>query len=77
MSDLLKLNNIVQRNGDIKAFPILSNLIEIRLNGKGAWGQVTVAVDNATVKKIENNEAIGMLYVFSREEWEKEKGVKP
>jgi len=25
MSDLLKLNNIVQRNGDIKAFPLSSN----------------------------------------------------
>ena len=39
MSDLLKLNNIVQRNGDIKAFPLSSNMKSTRTcqgSGRGA-----------------------------------------
>lgn len=71
MSDLMKLNNIVQRNGDIKAFPLANNMKSVRL-GKGMWGEVTIAIDSNSVNRIMNNNVIGVLYIISKDEWEKE-----
>ena len=71
MSDLLKLNNIVQRNGDIKAFPLSSNMKSAR-HGKGPWGEVTVAIDSESVERLWGNDAIGILYIVGRDEWKKE-----
>lgn len=71
-SDLQKLDSIVKRNGDIKAFPLASNLISSKGVGKSGWGEVTVAVDTGSVQKLFSDEAIGVLYIVSKEEWEKE-----
>lgn len=71
MSDLIKLNNITKRNGDIKAFPLSSNLIRC-IAGKKGIGQVAVAVDNESIKKLFLGTGIGILYVIDKEEWEKE-----
>jgi|GEM_PF-3549907 len=75
MSDLLKLHNIVQKGGKVKAFPLVSNLIELKIksNSEGVFGQVALAVDDATIKKMQDGEAMGVLYVFSRKEWDKER----
>jgi hypothetical protein len=64
MSDLLKLNNIVQRNGDIKAFPLSSNVKSAR-HSKGPWGEVTIAIDSESVERIWGN-------IVGRDEWERE-----
>lgn len=71
MNDLLKLNNIVQRNGDIKAFPLSSNMKGAR-HGKGTWGEVTIAIDSMSVERLWSNDAIGILYIVGRDEWKKE-----
>lgn len=75
MSDLLKLNNIVQRNGDIKAFPLSSNMKSAR-HGKGSWGEVTIAIDGVSVERLWDNDAIGILYIVGRDELEKESEVE-
>lgn len=75
MSDLLKLNNIVQRNGDIKAFPLSSNIKSAR-HGKGPWGEVTIAIDNQSIERLWNGDAIGILYIVGIDEWKKESEVE-
>ena len=65
MSDLQKLDNIGKRGGDIKAFVLSSNFIEAR-TGKDGWGFVKIAIDNASVPRMFNDE-------LSKEEWEKER----
>jgi len=71
MSDLIKLNNIVERNGDIKAFTLCSNMMDFGKN-KTSWGYVKIAIDRDSVNRIMSDDLIGVLYVVSREEWEKE-----
>jgi hypothetical protein len=72
MSDLLKLENIRKRNGDIKAYPITSNIISTE-TGKNGWGNVQIAVDNATISEmIINGKYTGILYLVSNDEWKKE-----
>lgn len=71
MSDLLKLENIRKRNGDIKAFPLVSNIKSAR-HGKGTWGEVTIAIDSESVERIWGNDVVGVLYVAGKESWEKE-----
>ena len=72
MSDLIKLDNISKRNGDIRACPIPGNLKSTH-TGKDGWGEVTIAIDNATVSRLNNDDLFGILCLVSREEWEKEK----
>jgi len=72
MSDLLKLNNIQKRNGDIKAFPLSSNLQSGR-TGKQGWGSISIAVNNSSVTGLLSERVIGILYIISKDEWEKEK----
>lgn len=62
MNDFLKLNNISQRNGDIKAFPLSSNIKSARY-GKGFWGEITIAVDSKSIEHLCNGDAIGILYI--------------
>ena len=72
MSDMIKLENIRKRNGDIKAFPVSSNLIEAN-TGKDGWGYIKIAVDNTTIQEMYiNNKYTGVLYLVSHEEWRKE-----
>lgn len=71
MSDLLKLDNISKRNGDIRAFPLNSNLKAAQI-GKQGWGDVTVAVNNPTVQDLATDKVIGILFIVSKDEWEKE-----
>lgn len=73
MSDLLKLNNIAERNGNIKAFTLDPNFKRGQIGNHG-WGEMTIAVDNQTIKDYANSELIGVLYITSKEEWEKENG---
>jgi len=75
MSDLLKLNNIVQRSGDIKAFPLSSNMKSAK-HGKGPWGEVTIAIDSESVERLWGNDAIGILYIVGRDEWKRESEVE-
>ena len=72
MSDLLKLNNISKRDGDIRAFPLASNL-KAAQTGKQGWGEVTIAVNNGTVQDLAIDNVIGILFIVGRDEWEKEK----
>lgn len=72
MSDLLKLEAIRKKNGDIKAFPLTSNLKSAR-HGKGVWGEVAIAIDAESVERIWNGDVIGVLYLVNKEEWEKQK----
>jgi len=76
MSDLLKLNNIVQRSGDIKAFPLSSNMKSAK-HGKGPWGEVTIAIDSESVERLWGNDVVGILYIIGRDEWERECKPKP
>lgn len=73
MSDLLKLENIRLRNGDIKAFPVSSNMIE-SYTGKQGWGHIKIAIDNASVGNLLLGNVTCILYLVSKEEWEKESG---
>ena len=70
-TDLIKLDNIQRRNGNIKAFILPNNFMGAN-TGKDGWGMLTVAVDNATVADFFSDSVIGVLYVVSREEWAKE-----
>lgn len=72
MSDLIKLNNIVAKNGDIKAFPISSNMIEAQ-TGKNGWGYVKIAVNNESINKILLEKYTGILYLVSIEEFNNER----
>ena len=71
MSDFDKLNNIVKRNGDIKAFP-LSNNLKTAKHGKNAWGEVSIAIDSQSVERIWANDVVGILYIVGKDEWNKE-----
>lgn len=72
MSDLLKLENIQKRNGDIKAFPLGSNLTTSKTS-KNGWGEVSIAVDNESVLRLATDKVIGVLYIVGRDDWEIEK----
>jgi hypothetical protein len=74
MSDLIKLNNIVKRNGDIKCFTLGNNFVQMR-TGKDGWGLLTLAIDNESVLRMERDELIGVLYIVSKDEWKKESEV--
>jgi hypothetical protein len=74
MSDLLKIENIRKRNGDVKAFT-LSNNFKRANHGKDVWGEVTIAIDSVSVERIWKDEVIGVLYIIGKEEWKKEKEV--
>lgn len=76
MSDLLKLNNIAQRNGDIKAFPLSSNMKSAK-HGKGSWGEITIAIDSESIKRLWSDDAIGILYIVGKDEWERECKSEP
>lgn len=41
MSDLIKLDAISKRNGDIKSFPVSSNFISSK-SGKDGWGEIAI-----------------------------------
>lgn len=71
MSDLIKLDAISKRNGDIKSFPVSSNFISSK-SGKDGWGEIAIAIDNASVQNLFMGNAIGILYIVSKDEWEKE-----
>jgi hypothetical protein len=71
MSDFDKLNNIVKRNGDIKAFPLSSNLKSAK-HGKNAWGEVSIAIDSQSVERIWANDVVGILYIVGKDEWDSE-----
>jgi rubrerythrin len=72
MSDLLKLENIRKRNGDIRAFPVSSNMIEAKTR-KDGWGYIKIAINNQSVFDMFADKLTGILYLVSNEEWEKEK----
>lgn len=74
-TDLIKLDNIQRRNGNIKAFILPNNFIGAN-TGKDGWGRITIAVDNATVADFFSDSVIGVLYVVGREEWAKEGAAK-
>lgn len=71
MSDLLKLENIRLRDGDIKAFPISHNLIEAN-TGKNGWGYIKIAVDNNSIGGLALEQLTGILYLVGIDEWKKE-----
>lgn len=71
MSDFSKLDNIANRNGNIKAFPLGTNFKRAQI-GKNGWGEMTIAVDNRTILNYTNGEVVGALYITSKEEWNKE-----
>lgn len=72
MSDLLKLENIRKRNGDIKSYPIASNMTDAQTGARG-WGYIKIAVDNATINEMAiNDKYTGILYLVSNDEWKKE-----
>ena len=72
MSDLLKLENIRKRDGDIKAFPLASNLIRSSTRSDG-WGQVVIAVDNESIGRLFADQMVGVLYLVGTDSWENEK----
>ena len=45
------LKEMTNKNMDIKAFPLSSNLIHVQ-TGKDGWSRVTIAVDNNTCAQI-------------------------
>ena len=76
MSDLLKLEAIRKRNGDIKAFPIAHNFISAD-TGKNGWGNVKIAVDNETIIQMGvNQKYTGILYLVSNADWKAEQNKK-
>ena len=77
MNDFLTLDAIAKRNGKIKAFVVPGNLKSALKSSKGQWGEVTIAVDNESVINLLNDNVIGILYLVTREEWEKEKAGEP
>ena len=74
MSDLLKLNNIAKRNGDIRMFPL--DNIKSAQTGKNGWGQITIAINNESVIDILTDKGVGALYLVGKEDWEKESEVE-
>jgi hypothetical protein len=72
MSDLNMLDNIRLRNGDIKAFVLQSNLISAN-TGKNNWGNIKIAVYNATIYSLFQDDIVGVLYITTKREWEAEK----
>lgn len=75
MSDLIKLNNIVQRNGDIKAFNLSTNMISANTH-KGYWGKIEIAIDTESLYRLMNDDAIGVLYITTKDEWNLTKECK-
>ena len=75
MSDLIKLNNIAKRNGNIKAFTLSTNLKSVKTCNNG-WGEVLIAIDNNSVQDILKNDVLGVLYIVNKEDWELE-SAKP
>lgn len=71
MSDLIKLENIRKRNGDIRAFATSTNMIEAK-SGKDGWGHIKIAINNQSVHELFNDDLIGILYLIHRDEWNKE-----
>lgn len=76
MNDFVKLGNIAKRNGDIKAFNASTNFISSK-SGKNGWGEITIAIDNASVQNLFMDNAIGILYIVSKDEWKKESESNP
>jgi hypothetical protein len=74
MSDLLKLENIRLRNGDVKAFTLNTNLMEAH-TGKNGWGYVKIAIDNNSVTRLALDQLVGILYLIGIDEWDKEAGI--
>ena len=70
MSDLLRLEEIRKQNGDIKAFPLSSNMKSAK-HGKGTWGDITIAIDAESVEKIMQNNVVGVLYLVGKDDWRK------
>lgn len=70
MSDLMAMDAISKKGGDIKAFPVGSNIKRCQTGADG-WGEITIAVDNRTILQI--GDYVGALYLVNREEFEKEK----
>jgi len=70
MSDLVKLENIRLRDGDIKAFPLATNMKAVK-SGKRGWGDVEIAIDNKSASRLMLGDAIGILYIIGKDEWEK------
>jgi len=75
-SDFIRMNEIQKRNGDIKAFPVITNIISANA-GKNNWGKIEMAIDNESVHRIMNNDVIGVLYIISRKEWTEELNTCP
>jgi hypothetical protein len=71
MSDLLRIENIRKKNGDVKAFPLASNLKSAR-HGKGTWGEVVIAVDAESINRMLEDDVVGVLYIIGKDEWQKE-----
>lgn len=71
MSDLIKLDNISKRNGDIRAYPISHNLKRMNIGANG-WGEVVIAVDNQMIRQLMESDWVGGLFITTKEEWEKE-----
>jgi hypothetical protein len=71
MSDLLKLDAIGKRNGDIKAFPLSTNMKSAKFS-KGPWGEITIGIDGESVQRIMNDDVIGILYIVGKDEWKQE-----
>lgn len=67
MSDLIKLDNIAKRSGDIRFYPVTSNLKRSQ-TGKDGFGEVVIAVDNETIMRLD--EMLGGIYLVSKREWE-------
>jgi len=59
----------------VKDLKITKRLL-LKKSGKGQWGEVTIAVDNESVINLLNDNVIGILYLTTREEWEKEKALE-
>jgi hypothetical protein len=75
VSDLLKLENIRKRDGDIRGFPVPVNMMEAQTGRKG-WGWIKIAINNESVQDLFADKLTGILYLVSNEEWEKEREGK-
>ena len=72
MSDLIKLDKIAKRNGDIKCAVLSDNFISAQ-TGKNGFGQLTIAVDNKTISRIiQEKDILGVMYFVGKESWNKE-----
>jgi hypothetical protein len=68
MSDLKALENIRIKNGDIRAFPISSNMIEAN-TGKDGWGHIKIAINNQSVGELFTEKLTGILYLVDVDEF--------